>query len=150
MEELRGYLEERFNALDGRLAAVDGRLTAVEDRLTSLAEDVCSLNVRVDALDQTVRRLGVRLDRVDSDVRSVADGHMLLFEGMTRRHEEIRDDMAEVRSRVFYPTAPSISRASSRFNSTAYSMGSSRVKGSMKPIRIMLIACCSDRPRLIR
>jgi len=48
------------------------------------------------------------------------------------------------------PTAPSICSSMRRLHSTAYSIGRVRVIGSMKPLTIMLIACCSDRPRLIR
>ena len=48
------------------------------------------------------------------------------------------------------PTDPSMLSSISRDHSTAYSMGSVRVTGSMKPLTIMLMACCSERPRLIR
>ena len=37
-----------------------------------------------------------------------------------------------------------------RLHSTAYSIGSVRVMGSMKPLTTMLIACSCDRPRLMR
>ena len=49
-----------------------------------------------------------------------------------------------------YPTDPSMFSSMSRDHSTAYSMGSVRVTGSMNPLTIMLMACCSERPRLIR
>ena len=53
-------------------------------------------------------------------------------------------------ARLAQPTEPSICSSMSRLHSTAYSIGSVRVTGSMKPLTIMLMACCSDRPRLIR
>ncbi len=49
-----------------------------------------------------------------------------------------------------YPTEPSISIWMSRLSSTAYSIGSSRVNGSMKPNTIIDIASDSFKPRLIR
>ena len=49
-----------------------------------------------------------------------------------------------------YPMEPSIWSSIRRFISTAYSIGSSRVKGSMKPPTIMPDASSSERPRLIR
>src|SRR5262249_21785430 len=49
-----------------------------------------------------------------------------------------------------YPTEPSISIWIRRFSSTAYSIGSSRVHGSIKPSTIIDIASDSLRPRLIR
>ena len=48
------------------------------------------------------------------------------------------------------PTLPSICSSIRRLHSTAYSIGSVRVIGSMNPLTTMLIACSCDRPRLIR
>ena len=45
---------------------------------------------------------------------------------------------------------PSICSSIRRLHSTAYSIGSVRVTGSMKPLTIMPIACSCERPRLIR
>ncbi len=49
-----------------------------------------------------------------------------------------------------YPIDPSISNLIRRFISTAYSIGSSFVNGSMKPITIISVASSSEIPRLIR
>ena len=49
-----------------------------------------------------------------------------------------------------YPTAPSMLSSMSRDSSTAYSIGSVLVIGSMKPFTIIAVACCSVSPRLIR
>ena len=48
------------------------------------------------------------------------------------------------------PTLPSICSSIRRLHSTAYSIGSVRVIGSMKPLTTMPIACSSERPRDIR
>ena len=48
------------------------------------------------------------------------------------------------------PTEPSICSSIRRLHSTAYSMGSVRVTGSMKPLTTMPMACSSERPRLCR
>jgi hypothetical protein len=49
-----------------------------------------------------------------------------------------------------YPIAPSICSSTSRLSSTAYSIGSSRVMGSMNPFTIIALASASVSPRLIR
>ena len=49
-----------------------------------------------------------------------------------------------------YPTLPSMLSSMSRDSSTAYSIGSVLVIGSMKPLTIIAVACCSVSPRLIR
>ena len=48
------------------------------------------------------------------------------------------------------PTEPSICSSIRRLSSTAYSIGSSRVIGSMKPFTIIAVASTSESPRLIR
>src|ERR1700730_1523396 len=54
------------------------------------------------------------------------------------------------RERHFYPTEPIISSWIRRFSSTAYSMGSSLVNGSMKPLTIIVSASALVIPRLCR
>src|SRR4029077_153470 len=49
-----------------------------------------------------------------------------------------------------YPTEPSISSWMSRLSSTAYSSGSSFVKGSMNPLTIIVSASLRVMPRLIK
>ena len=53
-------------------------------------------------------------------------------------------------SAVGYPTEPSNESASSRFSSIAYSIGSSLVKQSKKPLTIIVLASVSVNPRLCR
>jgi hypothetical protein len=48
------------------------------------------------------------------------------------------------------PIAPSICSSISRFSSTAYSIGNSRVIGSMNPLTTIAVASASVSPRLIR
>jgi len=49
-----------------------------------------------------------------------------------------------------YPILPSISNLINLFISTAYSIGSSFVNGSMNPMMIICVASSSVRPRLIK
>ena len=50
----------------------------------------------------------------------------------------------------FQPTEPSICSSIRRLHSTAYSIGSIRVTGSMNPFTTMPVACSSESPRLMR
>ena len=56
----------------------------------------------------------------------------------------------EVFGTAHQPIDPSICSSISRLHSTAYSIGSVRVTGSMKPFTTMPMACSADSPRLIR
>ena len=62
-----------------------------------------------------------------------------------------RSEAQRARSRSeAQPTAPSMFSSMSRDNSTAYSIGSVFVIGSMNPFTIIAVACCSLSPRLCR
>ena len=51
---------------------------------------------------------------------------------------------------ILHPMEPSISNSSNLLSSTAYSMGSSRVNGSKKPLTMRPMASSSEKPRLMR
>ncbi len=57
---------------------------------------------------------------------------------------------AEEAAGPIQPIEPSICSSISRLSSTAYSIGSSLVTGSMKPLTIIFEASSSSRPRLCR
>ncbi len=86
-------------------------------------------------------------------VHSVANGslHRCLVghNHPTRRAERVSifSSMVKIKG---YPTVPSIWSWIKRFISTAYSMGSSLINGSMNPLTIMVLASGSVRPRLVK
>ena len=87
------------------------------------------------------RRDDRRADRVPQAGLAPADRRRLR-QGLPRRGDR--------RPRLAQPTEPSICSSMRRLHSTAYSIGSVRVIGSMKPLTTMPIACSSESPRLIR
>ena len=74
----------------------------------------------------------------------------------SREHHPVEDGPSmwslrrEPQDPVAQPTEPSICSSISRLHSTAYSIGSVRVIGSMKPFTIIPIAWDSVSPRLMR
>ena len=75
--------------------------------------------------------------------------------GDATRHEPFRPAQRprrvdSERGGTAHPTAPSMLSSIRRDSSTAYSIGSVLVIGSMKPLTIIAVACCSVRPRLWR
>ncbi len=81
--------------------------------------------------------------RTDADVSSTDDRLARVVSG---RDRPVRCDWRGHSQ----PTAPSICSSISRLSSSAYSIGSSRAIGSMKPRTIIAIASSSVSPRLIR
>jgi hypothetical protein len=101
--------------------------------------------------------LGAVLDaesraRTADDVRTPAQRRADALGEICRMGRSWRTEgrLSRVPVRVRYPTEPSIWSSTRRFSSTAYSMGNSRVIGSMKPFTIMAVASTSVSPRLIR
>src|SRR6266545_7259623 len=98
-----------------------------------------------------VQAVGLRAERV----RLVVARHHDVVEPPQRRDDLIRIGPRSLAcvapdGQEAYPTAPSIWSSMRRLSSTAYSMGSSRVMGSMNPLTIIAVASASVRPRLIR
>ena len=104
-------------------------------------------------------------DEVQREVRHVGVAPLLRLVRRQRQHLELREgaladraggtgcDRQRIERSTIerrHPTEPSICSSTRRFSSTAYSIGSSRVIGSMKPFTIIAVASTSDRPRLIR
>jgi len=95
------------------------------------------------ASDALIAELTAHVESPDGDYRHKwRVGDLVAGLGWDRQGVDL-DDRA-------HPTEPSICSSISRLHSTAYSIGSVLVTGSMNPFTTMPIACSSDRPRLIR
>ena len=68
----------------------------------------------------------------------------------SRVHDVPNPYSRQLASEDAYPTLPSIWSSISLFISTAYSIGNSLTRGSMKPVTIIDAASASVMPRLIR
>ncbi len=77
-------------------------------------------------------------------------GLMNLYSGHPTGTRDLSDTRRCEACSLDQPTEPSIWSSMSRFSSTAYSMGSSRVMGSMNPFTIIAVASTSVSPRLRR
>ena len=77
-DEMRqGFAEMRQEMRQG-FARVDERLEHLTQDVTQLRQDLATLALRVDALEQRVRANGVLLEALRDDVRLIAEGHILL------------------------------------------------------------------------
>jgi hypothetical protein len=72
---------------------------------------------------------------------SVGGDHVLAF---------VREQVGHSGAVEHQPIEPSIWRVMSRFSSTAYSIGSSLVNASKKPLTMSALASVSVRPRLCK
>lgn len=81
-ETLKTYLDDQFSSLNRR---IDG-----------LAQGQADLTQRVDALESGQREVRVLIEANARGVRSVAESHQILYDGMTRREENLRAEMREL------------------------------------------------------
>ncbi len=59
-------------------ARVDERLEQLTQDVAQLHQDVATLGLRVDALEERIRENGILLEALRDDVRLIAEGHVLL------------------------------------------------------------------------
>jgi len=103
-------VDQRLDVVDQRLDGIDRRLDGVEQRLGGIDQRFDGLDEHLDGMDQrsaaehaqTRRHFDVVAERLRDEIRLLAEG----VQGMTPRSEfdsfrtEVRDDLAEVRTRL--------------------------------------------------
>jgi len=100
-QELKTYLEQRFDGVDRRLDKVDQRLDKVDQRLDKVDQRLEGMDHRLDGMDQRFDGVNQRLDKIDVHLdRQDAD-----FNGTTKNllltTEEARKDARRYASRLF-------------------------------------------------
>lgn len=88
-EALRDYLESQFGTL---LRGVDG----LTQRVGELTQRVDGLTQRVETLELGQRELRVLVEQQSREIRSVSESHQILYDGMTRREDNLRGEMREL------------------------------------------------------
>ncbi len=82
-QELKAYLDERFERIESRLSAVDARFSAVDARFSAV-------DARFEQLETTVRHTQVTVEALRGDIRMIAEGVM----GISERQEAFQAETA--------------------------------------------------------
>jgi hypothetical protein len=92
---LRGHIDARFDGLEQRMDGLEQRMDGLEQRITGIEKLMDSFEKRMDAQDKrmesiekTVHKMGIDMEAIRSDVRLIAEGHVMLAEKFGRFETE--------------------------------------------------------------
>lgn len=86
-QDLRQYLDERFERVDDRLEQVDQRFERIENDIKAVRND----------LRYQTGRLEIMWEATERDIQRVAEGHSRLDAKIDRRFDELHADFKETR-----------------------------------------------------
>ncbi|NWF75667.1 MAG: hypothetical protein HXY53_03680 [Nitrospirae bacterium] len=84
------FFEEQFSALKNH---IDARMDSLEKRMDSLEK-------RMDSVERIIQKMGIEIEAIRTDVRLIAEGHVMLNEKFTRFESEYIRHAAEMRHDV--------------------------------------------------
>lgn len=84
------FFEEQFSALKNH---IDARMDGLEKRMDGLEK-------RMDCVEKIIQKMGIEIEAIRSDIRLIAEGHVMLNEKFTRFESEYIRHAAEMRHDV--------------------------------------------------
>jgi len=84
------FIEEQFSALKNH---IDTRFDGLEKRMDGLEK-------RVDSTEKIINKMGIELEAIQTDMRLIAEGHMMLTEKFSRFEAEYIRHAIEMRQDV--------------------------------------------------
>jgi chaperonin cofactor prefoldin len=106
-EDLRKYLDQRFEAVNQRFETIDQRFEAIDRRFEATDR-------RIDErFEEAKRYFGVVAEGLVDQVRQVAEGHSLLIEGQCRLESKLEEVKQELGAMIRFSYAELDRRMSS-------------------------------------
>ncbi len=91
------FFEEQFSALKNH---IDIRIDGLEKRMDNLEKRMDGLEKKMDSAEKIIQKMGIEIEAIRSDVRLIAEGHVMLNEKFTRFESEYIRHAAEMRHDV--------------------------------------------------
>ena len=90
---LRDNMDARFDRLENRMEGLEKRMEGLENRMDGQDK-------RMDALEKTVHKMGLDIEAIKTDVRLIAEGHVMLAEKFSRFEAEYIKHAVESRQDI--------------------------------------------------
>jgi archaellum component FlaC len=107
IENRLGAVENRLGAVENRLGAVENRLGAVENRLGAVEKwqeyaegQFKEIFRRLEVIERYIHRLGLEIEAIKTDIKLVAEGHLMLNEKFDRLRTETLEHAITMRNDV--------------------------------------------------
>jgi predicted nucleic acid-binding Zn-ribbon protein len=93
-------VENRLAGVENRLAGVENRLAGVENRLVDFENRIIALEKRMETAEKLMQQIWVEVEAIRSDMRLIAEGHVMLTEKFGRFESEYIRHATEMRHDV--------------------------------------------------
>ena len=90
---LKNHIDKRFDALDNRMDRLEKRMDGLEKRMDGLEK-------RMDSTEKIINKMGIEIESIKTDMRLVAEGHVMLTEKFSRFETEYIRHAIEMRQDV--------------------------------------------------
>lgn len=93
-------LEKRIGGLEQRMGGLEKRLDGLEQRMDGLEKMMGGLEKRLDATEKIIHKMAIEIEAMRTDLRLIAEGHMMLSEKFSRFETEYIRHAIETRQDV--------------------------------------------------
>jgi chromosome segregation ATPase len=104
---LRQHIDARLDAIENRLDAIENRLDAVENRLDAVEKwqkyaegQFKEIFRRLEIIERHIHRFGLEIEAIKTDIKLVAEGHLMLNEKFDRLRTEALEHAITMRNDV--------------------------------------------------
>ena len=91
------FFEEQFSSLKNH---IDKRFDALDNRMDRLEKRMDGLEKRMDSTEKIINKMGIEIESIKTDMRLVAEGHVMLTEKFSRFETEYIRHAIEMRQDV--------------------------------------------------
>jgi len=91
------FIEEQFSALKNH---IDTRFDGLEKRMDGLEKRMDGLEKRMDTTEKFIHKIGIEVEAIRTDIRLIAEGHVMLTEKFSRFESEYIRHTMEMRHDV--------------------------------------------------
>jgi len=93
-------LDKRMDSLESRMAGLDKRMDSLESRMAGLDKRMDGLEKRMETSEKLMQQIWVEVEATRSDMRLIAEGHVMLNEKFGRFESEYIRHATEMRHDV--------------------------------------------------
>lgn len=98
------FFEEQFSALkahiNNRFDVIEKRMDGLEKRMDGLEKKMDGLEKRMDTTEKFIHKIGIEVEAIRTDIRLIAEGHVMLTEKFSRFESEYIRHAMEMRHDV--------------------------------------------------
>jgi uncharacterized coiled-coil protein SlyX len=97
---LKAHIDARLDGLEKRMGGFEKRMGGLEKRMGGLEKRMGGLEKRMDATEKIIHKMAIEIEAMRTDLRLIAEGHVMLSEKFSRFETEYIRHAIETRQDV--------------------------------------------------